>query len=98
MTMSDTRNFTISHQNFKKQQDHQTLTNIIVSWNSTRLDLFELSLPNENLEFSDIQSLSFGILDEKNLLIRSHEVLLPAPGRSYRPGGVHQVCQGGEHR
>ena len=52
MTMSDTRDFTISHQNFKKQQDHQTLTNIIVSWNSTRLDLFELSLPNENLEFS----------------------------------------------
>ena len=50
--MSDTRDFTISHQNFKKQQDHQTLTNIIVSWNSTRLDLFELSLPNENLEFS----------------------------------------------
>ena len=52
MTMLDTRDFTISHQNFKKQQDHQTLTNIIVSWNSTRLDLFELSLPNENLEFS----------------------------------------------
>ena len=36
----------------KRQQDLQTLTNIIVSWNSTRLDLFELTLPNEDLEFS----------------------------------------------
>lgn len=38
--------------NLKKQQDHQTLTNIIVEWNASRLDLFELTMPNENLEFS----------------------------------------------
>ena len=43
---------TESYNPLKKQQDLQTLTNIIVSWNSTRLDLFELTLPNEDLEFS----------------------------------------------
>ena len=43
---------TPSYNPLKRQQDLQTLTNIIVSWNSTRLDLFELTLPNEDLEFS----------------------------------------------
>ena len=43
---------TESYNPMKRQQDLQTLTNIIVSWNSTRLDLFELTLPNEDLEFS----------------------------------------------
>ena len=38
--------------NLRRQQDLETLTGIILSWNSSRLDLFELSLPNENLEFS----------------------------------------------
>ena len=52
MTMLNTASLTSSLQNIKKQQDHQTLTNIIVEWNASRLDLFELSLPNENLEFS----------------------------------------------
>ena len=41
-----------SYNPLKRQQDLQTLTSIIVSWNSTRLDLFELTLPNEDLEFS----------------------------------------------
>ena len=97
MTMSDTRDFTISHQNFKKQQDHQTLTNIIVSWNSTRLDLFELSLPNENLEFSG-KTVNYIVFKTFIFCIRSYEVLLPAPGGRHRPEGVHQVCEGGEHR
>ena len=43
---------TESYNPLKRQQDLQTLTSIIVSWNSTRLDLFELTLPNEDLEFS----------------------------------------------
>ena len=43
---------TESYNPLKRQQDLQTLTNIILSWNSTRLDLFELTLPNEDLEFS----------------------------------------------
>ena len=41
-----------SYNPLKRQQDLQTLTSIIVSWNSSRLDLFELTLPNDDLEFS----------------------------------------------
>ena len=54
MTMVNTASLSSSLQslNLKKQQDHQTLTNIIVEWNASRLDLFELTMPNENLEFS----------------------------------------------
>ena len=48
--MTDTRS--LSYQSIRRQQDLETLTSIIVSWNSSRLDLFELTLPNENLEFS----------------------------------------------
>ena len=48
--MTDTR--ILSYQSIRRQQDLETLTSIIVSWNSSRLDLFELTLPNENLEFS----------------------------------------------
>ena len=36
----------------KRQHDLDTLRGIILSWNSSRLDLFELSLPDENLQFS----------------------------------------------
>ena len=36
----------------KRQHDLNTLQGIILSWNSSRLDLFELSLPDENLQFS----------------------------------------------
>jgi hypothetical protein len=31
----------------KKQQERETLRNIIAQWNANRLDLFELSEPNE---------------------------------------------------
>ena len=31
----------------KKQQDLETLRNILTAWNANRLDLFELSMPNE---------------------------------------------------
>ena len=55
--MSDTRSYTKSHEYHKKLQDLETLRNIIISWNGSRLDLFELSLPNENLEFSGINIL-----------------------------------------
>ena len=62
----------------KRQHDLDTLRGIILSWNSSRLDLFELSLPNENLQFS-------GKFIEKNLqtlynnhVFRRDAVLLPA--------------------
>jgi afadin len=31
----------------KKQQERDTLRNVIAQWNANRLDLFELSEPNE---------------------------------------------------
>ena len=31
----------------RKQHDLETLRNILTSWNANRLDLFELSMPNE---------------------------------------------------
>ena len=31
----------------KKQQERETLRNVIAQWNANRLDLFELSEPNE---------------------------------------------------
>ena len=58
--MTDTRS--LSYQSIRRQQDLETLTSIIVSWNSSRLDLFELTLPNENLEFSG------ELLIDKNIL------------------------------
>jgi len=38
----------------KKQQDLETLRNILTAWNANRLDLFELSMPNEDLEFTGV--------------------------------------------
>ena len=35
-----------------RQRDH--LSNIIAQWNANRLDLFELSEPNEQLEFHGV--------------------------------------------
>ena len=66
--------------NLRRQQDLETLTGIILSWNSSRLDLFELSLPNENLEFSGhLFSGAAGYLLGLHVLIfRSDAVLLPA--------------------
>ena len=62
----------------KRQHDLDTLRGIILSWNSSRLDLFELSLPNENLQFSGkfiekkLQTLNI------NHVFRRDAVLLPA--------------------
>ena len=41
-------------QQLKKQQDRLTLTNIIENWNTNRLDMFALTLPNSELEFSGV--------------------------------------------
>jgi len=38
----------------RKQQDLETLRNILTAWNANRLDLFELSMPNEDLEFTGV--------------------------------------------
>merc|ERR1719244_1274476 len=38
----------------RKQHDLETLRNILTSWNANRLDLFELSMPNEDLEFTGV--------------------------------------------
>ncbi|KAI8520677.1 LIM domain binding [Branchiostoma belcheri] len=37
-----------------REQERQRLTNIIRQWNANRLDLFELSEPNEDLEFHGV--------------------------------------------
>jgi len=66
MTMSDTRSYTKSHEYHKKLQDLETLRNIIISWNGSRLDLFELSLPNENLEFSGVMRFYYQHQDGTN--------------------------------
>ena len=31
----------------RKIQDHENLRNMLIAWNANRLDLFELSMPNE---------------------------------------------------
>jgi len=41
-------------QQLKKQQDRLTLTNIIQNWNTNRLDMFALTLPNSELAFSGV--------------------------------------------
>merc|ERR1712115_594934 len=38
----------------RKKQDLETLKQIITQWNANRLDLFELSVPNEDLEFTGV--------------------------------------------
>jgi len=38
----------------RKQQDLETLRGILTAWNANRLDLFELSMPNEDLEFTGV--------------------------------------------
>lgn len=38
----------------RKMQDLDTLRHIITQWNANRLDLFELSMPNEDLEFTGV--------------------------------------------
>ena len=51
-TMLNPHSASLQSLNLKRHQDLETLRGIILSWNSSRLDLFELSMPNENLEFS----------------------------------------------
>ncbi|XP_023710210.1 uncharacterized protein LOC111865986 isoform X4 [Cryptotermes secundus] len=43
----------------KKQQERETLRNVIAQWNANRLDLFELSEPNEDLEFHGVMRFYF---------------------------------------
>merc|ERR1712002_563182 len=38
----------------RRLHDLETLRHIITQWNANRLDLFELSLPNEELEFTGV--------------------------------------------
>ena len=73
--MTDTRS--LSYQSIRRQQDLETLTSIIVSWNSSRLDLFELTLPNENLEFSG------ELLVDKNILFVKNEIYFAGVMRFY---------------
>ena len=86
---------TESYNPMKRQQDLQTLTNIIVSWNSTRLDLFELTLPNEDLEFSGKYYKKYKIGKGRKLIFficRCDEVLLPASTVSLGSESLHKVC------
>ncbi|XP_063220039.1 afadin isoform X2 [Bacillus rossius redtenbacheri] len=43
----------------RKQQERETLRNVIAQWNANRLDLFELSEPNEDLEFHGVMRFYF---------------------------------------
>jgi len=43
----------------KKQQERETLRSVIAQWNANRLDLFELSEPNEDLEFHGVMRFYF---------------------------------------
>ena len=73
----------------RKQHDLETLRNILTSWNANRLDLFELSMPNEvgiliHMRMVDYKHLKclklqnfYGVLDQKNILApRNHSFLL----------------------
>mgnify|MGYP001265875660 CR=1 FL=1 len=51
-TMQNPHSASLQSLSLKRQHDLDTLRGIILSWNSSRLDLFELSLPDENLQFS----------------------------------------------
>ena len=51
-TMQNPHSASLQSLSLKRQHDLDTLQGIILSWNSSRLDLFELSLPDENLQFS----------------------------------------------
>merc|ERR1719483_1825460 len=44
----------VEQMKMRKQQDLETLRNILTAWNANRLDLFELSMPNEDLEFTGV--------------------------------------------
>ena len=71
----------------RKQHDLETLRNILTSWNANRLDLFELSMPNEVgililitfMVFTNIWNAKnfnvYGVPDQKNIL-RNHSFLL----------------------
>ncbi|XP_069688876.1 afadin isoform X3 [Periplaneta americana] len=43
----------------KKQQEREALRSVIAQWNANRLDLFELSEPNEDLEFHGVMRFYF---------------------------------------
>merc|ERR1712223_166020 len=41
-------------EHLRRMQDLEHLKQIIMQWNANRLDLFELSMPNEDLEFTGV--------------------------------------------
>ncbi|GLG95428.1 Afadin [Gryllus bimaculatus] len=43
----------------RKQQERESLRGVIQQWNANRLDLFELSEPNEELEFHGVMRFYF---------------------------------------
>merc|ERR1711909_199296 len=47
-------------------RDFEALKQIITQWNANRLDLFELSLPNEHLEFHGVMRFYYQANDTGN--------------------------------
>jgi len=51
--------------NEKRMLDREALRSVIQQWNANRLDLFELSEPNENLEFHGVMRFYFQDVGQK---------------------------------
>jgi Ras association (RalGDS/AF-6) domain len=51
--------------NEKRMLDREALRSVIQQWNANRLDLFELSEPNENLEFHGVMRFYFQDIGQK---------------------------------
>ncbi len=77
-TMQNPHSSSLQSLNLKRHHDLETLRGIILSWNSSRLDLFELSLPNENLEFSGKFYRKHFDLNLTPFFFRGYAILLPA--------------------
>lgn len=77
-TMQNPHSASLQSLNLKRHHDLETLRGIILSWNSSRLDLFELSLPNENLEFSGKKQFDFNLTPHPLFFARGYAILLPA--------------------
>merc|ERR1712129_603111 len=54
----------VDQMKLRKQQDLETLRNILTAWNANRLDLFELSMPNEDLEFTGVMRFYYQAQDQ----------------------------------
>lgn len=51
--------------NEKRMLDREALRSVIQQWNANRLDLFELSEPNDNLEFTGVMRFYFQDVGQK---------------------------------